>query len=423
MPDAPGINRREFVTTAAGAAAALGLTGRVLNRALGDDAKPVNPDDPAKGGTINVGLIGCGGQMNGYHITKLLELGKNGAEDVKIVAVCDIYEPRLQRAVERTGGKAYHNYTDLLKHPGLHAVHIATPDHWHCRMASDALNAGLDVYCEKPVTYTWEEAKELRDLVRKTNRVFQVGVQTTSEGVWHKAGELIKAGAIGKVVWSQTSYSRNSTGGEWNYAIDPEASEKNLDWEAFLGSAPKRPFSKPRFFQWRKYWDYSGGIATDLFFHQMSHMVCALGPGELPVRVSAGGGIWVQKDDREVPDTYFMMVDYPSDHSLIVVASMANRLGVQELIRGHEATISFEGRDVVIKPEDEFKDKRKEEKVAEDWRRDHIQNFIQCIRTRKTPDCPITLAYPVMTAINLGVKSYRENKVFRFDPAKEMIIG
>ena len=411
----PDLNRREFVSASAGAAAALGILG--ARRVVAQNA---NPDDPAKGGTLQVGLIGCGGQMNGYHITKLLDLAKRGEEDVKIAAVCDIYEPRRKRAEETTGGKGYHDYKELLKHPGLHAVHIATPDHWHFPMAKDALAAGLDVYLEKPVTHTWEEAKELARLVGSSKRILQVGVQSTSEGVWHKAGELIRSGAIGKTVWSQTSYSRNSAGGEWNYKIDDDASEKNLDWKAFLGSAPDRPFDKERYFRWRKYWDYSGGIATDLFFHQISHMVCALGPGEFPARVVAGGGIWVQKDGREVPDTYFTIIDYPGEHSLVVVSSMANQKGVDELIRGHEGTIRFEGREVVVKPEDES---RPEQRVAEDWRRDHIQNFLQCVRTRKEPDCPIRLAYPVMTAIHLGILSFREHKVMRFDPAKETLIS
>ncbi len=150
----PDLNRREFVSASAGAAAALGILG--ARRVVAQNA---NPDDPAKGGTLQVGLIGCGGQMNGYHITKLLDLAKRGEEDVKIAAVCDIYEPRRKRAEETTGGKGYHDYKELLKHPGLHAVHIATPDHWHFPMAKEALAAGLDVYLEKPVTHTWRRRR------------------------------------------------------------------------------------------------------------------------------------------------------------------------------------------------------------------------------------------------------------------------
>ena len=425
MADAPLMNRRDFVAATAGASAALGLFRPLVNPAAAQ-AVAAQPNDPAKGTTIQVGLIGCGGQMNGYHITMLLNLAKAGKEDVKIAAVCDIYEPRLQYAADKTGGKPYHDYKELLKHPGLHAVHIATPDHWHYTMAVDALTAGLDVYLEKPVTYTWEEAKALRDLVKKTGRVLQVGVQSTSSGVWSKANELIKQGGIGKVVHTQGEFFRNSKDGEWNCHIPEEANEKNIDWEAFLGPCPNRPaFSKERFFRWRKYWDYSGGIATDLFYHRLGHLACALGPGEFPVRVVSGGGIWVQKDGRDVPDTFTTLVDYPSDHSVLLTATMCNRYAIEEVIRGSQATLVFpkDKNFFRVLPEDEFKDKIQERDVPEDWRRDHIQNFLQCIRSRQEPDCSIRIAYPVMVAIKMGVMSIQEQKVKRFDPATETMIA
>jgi hypothetical protein len=160
------------------------------------------------------------------------------------------------------------------------------------------------------MTYTCE-AKDIADEVKRSGKVLQVGSQYTSLDHFHKAKKAIEDGLIGEVVWASGGFGRNSTarGNEWNYKIDPEANESNLDWKAFIGSAPKRAFDPARYFRWRKYWDYSGGIATDLFYHTVSPLLMTIGP-EFPIRVSASGGIYVQKD-REVPDTFFMNVDYP----------------------------------------------------------------------------------------------------------------
>jgi predicted dehydrogenase len=333
------------------------------------------------------------------------------------VAVCDIYEPRKERAKELSKGDVYHDYRKLLERPDIDAVVIASPDHWHARQAIDAMGAGKDVYLEKPMTYTWKEAKQVAETVKRTGRVLQVGAQSCSDDRFWKANQLIEQGAIGKVLWTSGGYCRNSVGGEWNYKIDEDASPANLDWKAFLGSAPKRSFDKERFFRWRKYWDYSGGIATDLFYHVLSHLQIALGP-EFPKRVSAGGGIYVQRD-RDVPDTFHMIIDYPSDHTVVLCSSMANKQSVPELIRGHEATMYFEGPGIVVRPEEEFKDKHQELTVAREARLGHMENFLECIRTRNTPHLDADTAYKTMVAIALGVESYRKEKVMRFDSEKE----
>ena len=157
-----------------------------------------------------------------------------------------------------------------------------------------------------------------------------------------KAKKAIKDGLIGEVVWASGGFGRNrNQRGEWNYAIDPEATEKTLDWKAFLGPAPKRPFDPERYFRWRKYWDYSGGIATDLFYHTVSPLLMSIG-GEFPLRVTASGGIYMQKD-REVPDTFFMNVDYP-DWTMQLACSVASGVGAPLVIHGSKATM-FIGQD------------------------------------------------------------------------------
>ncbi len=399
------LSRRTFLQHSAVGAATIGLG---LYETAPASGKVIGAND-----RINLGVIGVGGMGSG-HLRDLIERSKDPAQNIGVVGVCDIYQPRKDRAKEVSGAEVYHDYRKMLERPDLDAVVIATPDHWHARMAIDSMDAGKDVYLQKPMTYTWEEAREVAKVTRYKNRVLQVGVQSTSQDCWWKANELIKQGALGKLLWSQSGYSRNSTDGEWNYRIDADANPDNLDWKAFLGSAPKRPFDKERFFRWRKYWDYSGGIATDLFFHALGHMEIALGP-EFPKRVTASGGIYVQHD-REVPDTFFMTIDYPSDHTVVLVSSMANKEGVPEIIRGHEATMYFEGSNIVIRPESEFKGKIKESTISPEPRDDHMTNFLSCIRTRRKPHCDAETGYKIMVAIALGVKSFRQNKIMMFDP-------
>ena len=412
MDNSKGITRRQFLQGSAAGAAVLGLglygTAPASGKVLGANDR------------INIAVIGCGGMGTGQ-LQDLVNRSKDPAAKLAVVGVCDIYEPRKQRAKDISGAEVYHDYRKLLERKDLDAVLIATPDHWHAKMAIDAMDAGKDIYLQKPMTYTWEEAKQVAKVARYHNRVVQIGAQSASEDRWWKAREAIKAGAIGKLLWSQSGYCRNSTEGEWNWPIDEGANPDNLDWKAFLGSAPKRPFDKERFFRWRKYWDYSGGIATDLFYHALSHLEVALIP-EFPSRVTASGGIYFQHD-REVPDTFFMTVDYPSDHTVVLVSSMANRQCVPEIIRGHEATMYFENGGFVIRPEDEFTATKKEQTVVPDAGVDHMTNFLDCVRSRKKTHLDADAGYRIMVAIDLGVKAYRQNKTMLFDPKKETVVN
>lgn len=406
------LSRRDFLKGSAAAGAAVGF-GLYSSRAMAS-SRVLGAND-----RIFIGVIGCGSKGTN-HLRSLVAMAREPKNKLAVTAVCDIYQPRKQRAKDISGGDLYHDYRKLLERNDLDAVVIATPDHWHAKQAIEAMESGKDVYLEKPMTYTWQEAREVVAAVERTGRVLQVGAQSCSDGRWWKANELIRQGALGKVLWTSSSYARNSTRGEWNYTIDENASPENLDWKAFLGSAPKRPFDKERFFRWRKYWDYSGGIATDLFYHQLAHLQIALGP-EFPRRVSAGGGIYVQHD-RDVPDTFHMIVDYPTDHSVVLCSSMANRQGIPEFIRGHEATMYFEKPGILIRPENEYKESRPELEISPDPRPGHMENFLECIRTREKPALDAESAYKVMVAIALGVESYRKEKVMRFDPHKERTV-
>ena len=308
-------------------------------------------------------------------------------------------------------------------------------------MAIDAMNAGKDVYLEKPMTKTVEEAKEVHAVVQQTGRVLQVGSQTTSSDQWHKAKKAIADGMIGKMIMSQGSYHRNSIEGEWNWSIDegagPNASgDDYIDWDMWLGNAPEREWDPDRFFRFRKFWDYSGGIATDLFYHVVAPLnICWPSP-QFPYKVMASGGIYVFKDSREVPDTFGLMAEYPGEHQLVLSSSMANSTHIPGLIRGHEGTIMmvehgrFEGRveeiSVTAEPpfQEKFTDKFGQEQIVMECepREDHYQNFLRCVRERSKPVLDSETAYKAMVTIAMSVDSYRSGKVLYFDEEKEEVV-
>lgn len=369
---------------------------------------------------LHVGLIGCGGQGM-YHLHRLV---RNPA--VQVVGVCDIYKPRLDDARRVSRAEGYHDYRRLLDRNDLDAVWIATPDHWHSRMGIDAMEAGKDVYQEKPLTRYWHEAKEYHRAWKRTGRVVQVGSQDCSRGIWKRAGELVREGRVGKLVWSQTSIARNLRDGDWNYSVDLDAGPHNLDWQAFLGPAERRPFDPERFFRWRKYWDYSGGIATDLYVHVLHTLCIALG-NEFPIRAVASGQFCVH-NDRETPDTFLSIIDYAGGHSLMIAGTQANEQGLPVVVRGHEATMYLSGSRILLKPERIFSGSRRDETIdvpdVGDTIAEHHANFIDCVRRRdQRTNCPVDLAYKVMVAVDMTIECYRKNRVMQFDPITEEMRG
>jgi len=415
------IRRRRFL---ASAGSGLGLCALPSAPAL---ARPVAPSE-----AIRIGIIGCG-ERGSQHLSDLLTREKMPGANLEVTGVCDIYEPRLESSHRQSHATAHRDYRELLDRKDVDAVVIATPDHWHARMCLDAIATGKDVYCEKPWTRTVEEAKACYHAAIKSDRICQIGSQHTALGAYWTAREAIAAGKIGQVVWSQSSYSRNSRGGEWNYPIDDECSERNLDWEAFLGSAPKTVFNREHFFRFRKYWAYSGGIATDLHYHKLAALLIALGGG-FPLRVTSAGGTWVHRDEghgspREVPDTFFTCIDYAAKHSVVLASSMANRDALPDVIRGHKATLRF-GSSVIIRPEsdylDDFRDEnhgRTQLRLSPKPRDEHMSNFLACVRSRRSEglNCGPLLGYQTMVAIGMSVEAYRQNKVLVWDPGLEVV--
>ncbi len=380
---------------------------------------------------LQLGIIGCGG-MAGSHMAGLLTMKES--DNVEIAAVCDIYQKRLDAFAQRTGAKPFATYKDLLSQKNLDYVLIATPEHWHHQMTLDALDAGKHVYVEKPMTHSIQEAQEVVKKVRGAKLKLQVGVQGMSDESYEVANRCIREGALGKVVMAQIDYSRNYVGDFWAYDLDPDAKPGvNLDWDAWLGPAPKRPWDPLRYFQWRRYWDYSGGIATDLFIHRVTRILKAVGL-TFPEHVVATGGKWNFNDSvAEIPDTFNMLLDYPGGPTVALISSMANDSQIDHVIRGHKATLEFNREGFVITPQESVREDLPDPKElrahevrllayrktgAEDVKLHH-RNLHQSIRGGEELKCDVMLGYYGVVAASMGVQSFRERAYLKWNQAKE----
>lgn len=285
-------SRRQFLTTATSTAAFAGLASA---------AQTKSPND-----NVQIALVGAGGMGTGDAMSSLAVGG------VKLVAVADVYDGRLNRAKERWGKDLFttRDYREIIARKDIDAVIIGTPDHWHSQISIDAMNAGKDVYCEKPMVQNVDQGKAVVEAQKKTGRILQVGSQRVSSIVYQKAKDLIAQGAIGTLNMVEAWWDRNSAIGAWQYSIPLDASPENIDWDRFLGSAPKRPFEPIRLFRWRNYRDYGTGVAGDLFVHLFSGMHYVLGATG-PTRVFATGGLRFWNDGRDVPDVMVGLYDYP----------------------------------------------------------------------------------------------------------------
>ncbi len=469
-PDSRPTRRQFLGQTAAAVASTTLLSGAAAAREKG--AKFVAKSSGRVLGAndrINIAFIGNGMQFQS--LLRMFGARKERQKDVEFMAVCDVWEPRVKNAQEKTKApKTYADYREVLARPDIDGVVVAVPDHWHFPIARDACAAGKDVYLEKPMTYTIEEAAELNDIVNQSKRILQVGGSGPATRLYWKVNDYIKAGKMGKICWGLISYNRNTHSGMWDYPIpgigseawpNAEVSAKNLDWKTWLGSAPKRPFSKERYFRWRKFWDYSGGNATDLLFHRLGAMSSMIA-FDFPTQVVGAGGVYVQKN-REVPDVYMTMVEYPGDYCINMISCMANEQSAPISVYGNWATLQIVSpqaqamdsmgdartaapppaapgaaaqrsrgprEQAVIKAEreflKEFKDANdgKSEVVIEPEESDSLgDNWLNCMRSRELPVYNVMRGYQVMTAIKMGVESYRQGRALAFDPKTRKLLS
>jgi len=359
MSEYKHVTRRSFLkTTGLAAAGTAAMSAKSYARVLGANDR------------LNMAFIGTGHIATAAHLPPLLKMREE--ENVEIVALCDVYETRMREFAEKVkaggGGdpKLVNDYHDVLAMKDIDYVTIATPEHGHVRPTLDALDAGKHVYVEKPLTHTIEEAHAVVAKVKETGLKLQVGVQGTADSSYSAAYEAIKAGKLGPVVHAQIEYCRYyppKLGPWWHWDYDrkyptPEdlkmPKPADLNWKAWLGPAPDRPWEARRYFAWRVFRDYSGGVTTDLFVHRLTRLLKSCGLA-YPKRVAGMGGIYTWDDGREVPDSMEMIAEYPAIEgitngmTLHVLGTMANNHPIEHCIRGHKATLIFKkhGWDIV----------------------------------------------------------------------------
>ena len=330
-----GLSRRAFVARTLATTGALGLTPWA-GLARGATIQGAND-------SVGIGVIGAG--IRG----EILIRATKQIPNTRIVGVADIYDGHFARSKELLGDGLVttRDYRQLLDNKDIQAVLIVTPDHWHKTMALDAMAAGKDVYIEKPMTHSWDEGDAIIAAAKKHARIVEVGSQWASMPGNPQAIEIIKSGRIGKVTQINGTFNRNTATGAWYYPVPPDASPETIDWKRFIGPARSVPFDAERFFRWRLYWDYSGGLPTDLFVHLVTATHTLMGV-TMPQRVMALGGIY-RWNPREVPDQMTAAVEYPEGFVLNLQATANNGHAAPPLtIMGTEGTLEYYANRLVV---------------------------------------------------------------------------
>ncbi len=424
------VSRRTFLKQSGASALAaktvVGVGSAAVLRAQGASQK------------LRIGFVGPGGRGMS-HVRALCELQKGGA-NIELAAVCDVYSEHRQRAadyIKETVGNAptqYEDYREMFARENLDAVTVATPDHWHSTQTLEALHQGMDVYCEKPMTKTVQEAIDVMDAWNRTGRVMQVGVQSTSLPVWNRARDLMQSGQLGKVLMYQTEFFRNSAIGQWRYyKLTQEMNPANINWDMWLGReeglAPEMPFDRAVYIQWRRFWPFGAGMYTDLFVHRTTSMLKATGL-RFPARVVGSGGIYLEYDGRGVPDVATVVAEFNEGVQGLVTATMCSQnTPIRQLIRGHYGAFvfgngeEFTGFDFIPEPESitgqsEETQRIEVEPEVKNTTLAHFKNWLDAIWAGDPKACnnPPDLGAAAITLVNLGARSYREGKVFHFDP-------
>ncbi|HVU44804.1 MAG TPA: Gfo/Idh/MocA family oxidoreductase [Terracidiphilus sp.] len=339
-------NRRNFLKGAGAASATMALAGKVYALEAKESMLEAAQDAPiAANDHIQIALIGAGGQGQGDTKTAVQVPG------VKLVAVADCYNGRLEHAKEIWGNdiQTTRDYNEILARNDIDAVIIGTPDHWHKQASVDAMKAGKDVYCEKPMIHLYSDGPEMIETAKSTGRIIQIGSQRVSSMIYAKAKELLASGAIGELNMVTARWDRNSSMGAWNYTVPLDASTETCDWPRFLGTAPKIPFNAEHFFQWRKWKAYGSGVAGDLFVHLFSGTHFITGTNG-PTRGMATGGLRFWKDGRDAPDVMLGLFDYREGFNLSLRVNFVDGGEESEglIFTGSEGTMEIAGNSVSV---------------------------------------------------------------------------
>jgi predicted dehydrogenase len=407
------IKRRQFIQQAA-ASAAIGLA-YPSSRVLGANNR------------VRVGIIGAGAR--GQELMKQVVQLPN----VEFVAVADVYTRRHEEARKiAAGAKVFTDHRRLLDMKELDAVLVATPLHCHSRHFLDTVAAGKDLYCEKTMTWSLEEAEACRNAAKRSDRVIQVGLQHQSSGALADARQWIKDGLVGKVTSVESWMSRNTPRGQaqWVRPVPADCTAKNVNWDLFLNGRPARPFDAYKFINWRFYWDFSGGNVTENMVHQIAWIMRLL---DLPVPSAAymSGGVFSEKDGREVPDTIAVTLDFPNDLVVTWQSTFSNKqYGLGDRILGSHGTIErLMGATEMVTGRSESghryypeKVNRRDGIVIEGQAKDenHMENFINCVRSRKEPNAMVDIGYRSAVAAHMANLSYRQKQRVTLESAKQI---
>lgn len=446
-------NRRTFLKSAGAASAATMLTANLyeLAEAQTESAAPVAANDH-----IQLALIGAGGQGQ-YDTGQAVQV-----PGVKLVAVADCYNGRLEHCKEVWGKDLFttRDYREILARPDVDAVLIATPDHWHMQASVDAMKAGKDVYCEKPMIHLYSDGPAMIETATATNRIIEIGSQRVSSMIYAKAKELLDSGAIGKLNMVEAHWDRNSAIGAWDYTVPLDASPETCDWPRFLGTAPRIPFNAEHFFQWRKWKAYGSGVAGDLFVHLFSGTHFITG-SHGPTRGMATGGLRFWKDGRNVPDVMLGLFDYPEGFNLALRVNFVDGGSESEglTFTGSEGTIEIAGNAVSVNRVPRAKEpglsiatftEAMQKKILAEYREkyppqhpagpaaagyekyiapagysdsyDHLHNFFRAVRSRRPVVEDATFGFRAAGAALLSNLSYDRGTIVRWDPEEMKVL-
>jgi predicted dehydrogenase len=427
-PTPGGLPRRDFIKKTASAAAAVATVPLLRTPVYGQEQAP-SANVAGANNRIAVGVVGIGFGIGQNHLVGLHE--KSNENNAVVAAACDVFSKRRNFAKEKANLQdkdLYDDYRKMLERKDLDAVLIATHDPWHAQITIDSLEAGKHVYCEKPLTRYLGEAFQVYETVKKTGKIFQIGSQGCSADGYAKCAEWVKAGKLGTLVWAQVWYSRNSTGGEWNYPIEEESKPENIDWERWLGKVKDRvPFSAEQYHRWRKYYAYCAGPFGDLAPHRLHPAMLATGNPEFPVRVTSVCTRNVHADltnpgvpERQVPEHAQFLAEFPSGLVIMCTCCTVNAKSPGLTLYGHKANVDIDSNGVklALLPQREFGDEIDPENFTgqqpEDIRM-HEKNWFDCIRSGKQPNANIDLAVRVQTVISLAEMADRLKTTMLFD--------
>jgi predicted dehydrogenase len=488
------------------------LTGKAkreksfLLETLNIKASPPPPTGPMSGKPIRLGIIGFG--IRGEQLCRaigfattdwLAEMKENEAKNpndtrlkeflsqenlnVKLTAVCDIFDVRAEKAVKSFSTaenkvKRFLTHQEMIKSGEVDAVIIATPDHWHAPIAMAAINAGVNVYVEKPMTHGISETYALRDAVAANPKVvFAVGHQHRQTQSFLTAQDIIAKNTLGHISLVETNTNRNDDNGAWQYEIHADASPQTIDWDQFIGNAPPVPFNKEHFFRWRKWWAYGSGLSGDLLTHDYDRLNCILKMG-IPKSVTASGGIYTHRDGRNVPDVIQVNMEYPDfstgttqekgkerGMTFVYSATLGNQFDRPTVLMGHDASMELGNRITVFadprstKYAELIKEKRIDPTLPiyqydpsangtdavtsatakyfankgllwtyRDGKRVdttflHLREFLSCIRNGGKPSCGIQEGFEEAISAHMAGLSYKLGRRIDFDASTEKIIA